>query len=304
MEPTMKMLCRAVTALVVLVGCATTSGASSGSKVTVTSLPPLSLGLVSYSGAATASSDAQSLQTLLSQRLGRDVTTRVFPAEAELSSAVAAGTVDLAWLPPFAFVEAESKGKVTPIVKIARHGLPFYRGVLFVKSASKVSSLKDLQGLKAGWVEKNSAAGYLFPRAIIRQAGLKPAELFKREIFLGDHAAVCKAVLDGQVDVGATYADDRPKGQPVEIDGCVQASGAEAAKGLRVIATSAPIPNDVIAARPELPPADISRIREIFQGFKPTGDEQKILSVFKAESFVEVGAEDFEPVRFAADAAK
>ena len=91
-------------------------------------------------------------------------------------------------------------------------------------------TIQDLKGLNVAWVEQTSAAGYLFPRAALLQAGLKPAELFKTETFVGDHAAVCKAVLDGKADVGATYADDRGE-NAMQIDGCVQSVG-DAATGL------------------------------------------------------------------------
>ena len=85
----------------------------------------------------------------------------------------------------------------------------------------------------------------------------------------------------------------------------MQSVGAEAAATLHIVSTSAPIPNDAIAARPGLEKAEADRIRAVFLGLK--GDEagRALLGqVFKAEGFAEVGGADFEPVKFAADAAK
>jgi phosphonate transport system substrate-binding protein len=279
--------------------------AAAQTKITIRKLVPLSLGLTGYSGAESARQDSAALQKYLAGKLNREVTTKVFPDFDTLTSALASGSVDLGWMQPFALVGAQKKGHVVPLVKAVRHGLPFYRGVLFTKADRKVEGgLKGLQGLRVAWVANTSAAGYLFPRAAIVQAGLVPGKLFKSESFAGDHSAVCEAVLSGKADVGATFADDRPQSEAMQVDGCVQSVGAEAAKGLKIVGTSAPIPNDAIAARPGLDPEEASRIRKAFLGLKDDADGRALLqSVFKAESFDDVGDEDFEPVRFAADAA-
>ena len=271
-------------------------------KITVTKLQTLTLGLTGYTGEDAARSDAEVIQATLSAKLGRNVTTRVFPNSDALSSALAKGEIDLAWMQPFAVVDASKKGKVTPLVKAVRHGLPFYRGVLFTKGEKTVPILKGATSLRVAWVSKTSAAGYLFPRAFLVQGGLKPAKLFKSETFEGDHGAVCRAVLAGKAEVGATYADDVTSGAP-QVDGCVQAVGAEAAKDLHIIATSAPIPNDAIVLRPGLDPAEAERVRKTFVGLaEDTTGKALLASVFKAEGFVEAGADDFEPVKFAAEA--
>lgn len=278
---------------------------ASPKKITVRKLAPVSFGLTGYAGAASARSDSAALRAYLSEKLGRTVTTRVFKDYESLASAVAAGEVDVAWMQPLALVAAKRKGAVTPLVKAVRHGLPFYRGVLFTKADQKGEGLKSLEGLRVAWVDAHSAAGYLFPRAALVRAGLKPASFFASESFAGDHDAVCRAVLEGKADVGATFADDRPDGQKMLVDGCVQSVGAEAASGLKIVSTSAPIPNDAIAVRPGLASAEVARLRSVFLGLSGNEDGRSLLGrVFKSEGFVEVGPSDFEPVEFAAQAAK
>lgn len=273
-------------------------------KITIKKLAPLSLGLLGYGGIEGARSDSDALQKYLASKLNREVTTRIFGDSEALSSALASGNVDLGWMQPFALVDAQKKGSVVPLVKAVRHGLPFYRGVLFTRADRKVEGgAKGLAGLKVAWVAKGSAAGYLFPRAGLVRAGLVPKKLFKSEEFVGDHLAVCRAVLEGKVDVGATFADDRPNGEAMLIDGCKQSLGEDAAKELKIITTSAPIPNDVIAARPGLDPEEASRVKKAFLGLKADAEGLTIMAVFRAEGFAEVGEEDFAPVRFAAEAA-
>lgn len=274
-------------------------------KITIKKLAPLTLGLTGYGGAEGARADSEQIQKYLQAKLSREVTTRVFADAPALSKALASGEIDLGWMQPFTVVEALKAGRVEPLVKAVRHGLPFYRGVVFARADRKLApGLKGLGGLSIGWVNETSSAGYLFPKAAFVQGGHSPAKLLKKQEFLKDHSLVCRAVLDGKVDLGATFADDRPAGEKMVVDGCVQSVGAEEASKLQIVLTSAPIPNDAIVARPGLPADDAARIRKAFGELKADTDGRVLLgAVFKAEGFEDVGAEDFEPVKFAAEAA-
>jgi phosphonate transport system substrate-binding protein len=287
-------------------GCATVdTPAPERHAATASPVPPFSMGIASYGGAEIARADAQALETFLSEKLGRTVTIRTFSMEWELGTALAEGRLDFAWLPPFAFLDAQAKGDVKPLAQVVRHGLQYYRGVLFSRTDSRVDSAQKLAGSTVAWVAKSSAAGYLFPRAALAQAGFKPTALFKRELFSGDHTAVCRAVLTGEVDVGATFADDRPNGESMQIDGCVQGLGADKARELRIVGTSAPIPNDVIASRVGLWPADVDKLRQLFLKMAESDDGRAILQkVFKAEAFGDVKGDEIDAVRRAAEAAR
>jgi len=267
-------------------------------------LAPLVVGLAGYGSEDLARQDAQRLNRFLSEHLGWSVLTPVLPSYDALAAALASGKVDVGWIQPVALVNASKKGAVVPLAKAVRRGVPFYRSVLFVRADRKGEGLASLKGARAGWVGPASSSGYLFARAAIVQADFAPAKLFAKEEMLGDHFAVCNAVLDGKVDVGATFADERPRGEAMQVDGCVQAVGAEAASRLRIIATSAPIPNDVIAARPGLSEPEADRIRQAFLTLADSAEGRELLqAVFKADGFAELGEGDFEPVRFATEAA-
>jgi ABC-type phosphate/phosphonate transport system substrate-binding protein len=64
-------------------------------------------------------------------------------------------------------------------------------------------------------------------------------------------------VLEGEADAGATFAND---GRGGALAGCEETIGAET-RNLRVLATSEPIPNDLVAARPGLPPDVLATVR-------------------------------------------
>src|SRR5581483_2072706 len=86
-------------------------------------------------------------------------------------------------------------------------------------------------------------------------------KFFSEEMMAGDHPGVCKAVKDGKADVGATFAQDPGEGKTAQADGC----GAQAAD-YTVIASVGPIPNEVIAARPDFT-FDRKRVNRIVQAF-------------------------------------
>jgi hypothetical protein len=65
----------------------------------------------------------------------------------------------------------------------------------------------------------------LLARRMLLGAGFTDADLANAKFF-GDHAAVCKAVLDGAADAGATFAND---GRGGPLAGCAETEGAERA---------------------------------------------------------------------------
>ncbi len=156
-----------------------------------------------------------------------------------------AGQTDVVWLPPVLALRATANGHVRPIALPVRNGESSYSAALFVRSDSSLQGPEDLKEVRVGWVDPQSAAGYLIMRAHLESQGVELQDAFEQELFLGSHDAVTEAVLEGRVDVGATFAylgkDGRPK----------RAGWGET--DMRLIVHAGPIPNDVVAARLGLP---------------------------------------------------
>jgi phosphate/phosphite/phosphonate ABC transporter binding protein len=259
-------------------------------------------GIVAYGGAQVSADDAKKLETVLSSRVGQSLAVRVFQDESALATALARGELDAAWMPPLAFVAARAHSEVKPLAKVMRHGFGDYRSVIFTRLDRGVGTLDDLKGGTMAWVDKRSATGYLFPLAMLQRAGLKPSELFANELFAGDHAAVCRAVLDGTAVAGATFADERPRGEPIQIDGCLQSLGPADAAKLVIVQVSKPIPNDVVAVRAGCPTELASGLKNTFLLLSIDAEGKQLLSsVFKADSFADASIEEFG---FASEAAQ
>jgi phosphonate transport system substrate-binding protein len=154
---------------------------------------------------------------------------------------LASGDTDIVWLPPITALRATASGAVRPIALPIRNGESSYRAALFARKDSPWRSEGDLVGLRAAWVDPESAAGYLIVRAHLRQRGVDLGAAFVENMFLGSHDAVAEAVRSGKADVGATfvYLDD---------DDNVRRAGWGGG-AMQIISHAGPIPNDIIAAR-------------------------------------------------------
>ncbi|MBK7864561.1 MAG: phosphate/phosphite/phosphonate ABC transporter substrate-binding protein [Archangiaceae bacterium] len=228
---------------------------------------PISFGISQPYGADHAAKAKALIEPYLSKELKSPVTVQVFGSYDELSGALAEGKVDLAWITPLAFVRAADKNAdVTALSKAMRAGGGglFYRAVFIAKKGSALASVADLKGKKVAWVNKTSTSGYLFPREMVKKAGFDPDAFFGGETFSSDHPAVCKAVKSGAADVGATFATDPDEGNPPKADGCADAGGS--LDEWKVVASSGPIPNEVIACRPDFA-FDRKRVNSIVQVF-------------------------------------
>ena len=163
-----------------------------------------------------------------------------------LLEAMRSGQLDFAWLNPSGYVDAAKENIADVLLKSAREAGPFYWSAFIVKADSRFRKLEDLQGASVAWVDPNSAAGYLFPRATIAQAKLDPDKFFGKEVFAGGHDAVVLSVLNGSVDVGATFANNT-KGTSGAWTQYLKDAADQ--KKIRVLAYSRPIPGDTVSVR-------------------------------------------------------
>ncbi|MCU0699309.1 MAG: phosphate/phosphite/phosphonate ABC transporter substrate-binding protein [Myxococcaceae bacterium] len=258
---------------------------------------PLKFGMAHPYGDAHAAQAKALIEPYLSKALGSAVTVQTFETYEALSDALATNQVDLAWITPLAFVQAAQKNRdVTAVSKAMRasDGGLFYRAVFIAKATAPLADLKALKGTKVAWVGKSSASGYLFPRALLKDQGLDPDKTFSSEVFSGDHPAVCKAVREGTVDVGATYAAEPKEGQALVPTGCEDAGPVG---DFKVLGSSNNLPNEVIAHSPDFP---LFRLNDVMMAFGRMGqspDGKKVLAdAFRAQGFGVAVEGDFDQV--------
>ncbi len=168
----------------------------------------------------------------------------------ELADAIDDNEVGLAWMPPLPTLDLMSRGVAAPVAIPARQGVTSYHAALVVRKNGP-KSLAELQGRRAAWVDRESAAGYLVPRMFLAAQGFDVLRFFSRELFVHAHAAVVDAVASGDVDVGATYCHVDASGRAIR--GAWLDEHGNPTRSLEVLATMGPIPNDALVAARELP---------------------------------------------------
>jgi phosphonate transport system substrate-binding protein len=224
----------------------------------------------------------------LADATGLEVTPRGVASYRRLLDQLKEGDVDLVWLPPILAHRAIANHHVTPIALPIRNGESSYRAALFCRGDSRCKSLEDLEGLRAAWVDPQSAAGYLIIRAYLADRGVDVARAFRENFFFGSHAAVANAVRDGMADVGATfvYLDDnqRPK------------RAGWGMQDMRMIAHAGPIPNDMVAARAGLSSLVVRLIQSALIDVHNAPLREAARVLLAAEGFVVPSAEHLAPL--------
>jgi phosphonate transport system substrate-binding protein len=223
----------------------------------------------------------------LSAALGTEVSAHSFAGYRALLDAMHAGDADLAWLPPVIALKATARGRTIPIALPVRGGVASFSTALFTRETSVLRDPQDLRGVRAAWVDRESAAGYVVIRASLRARGVNVDRVFTAESFLGSHEAVVRAVESGAADVGATFVHLDPE------TGKVRRAGWGYAK-MRVIAVAGPIPSDVVAASIRMP---VSTIRAVQRALMDPADRALAAAaraLLDAEGFVEARSEHLD----------
>ncbi len=229
--------------------------------------PRLWFGLVPPAASLPRPDRLGELTELVGERSGLVIARRQVASYDDLARLLRGGVLQLAWLPPILFAHLVTEGVVREVASADRGEAEPSLSVLVAKRGRGLRTVEDLRGLSVGWVDPLSAAGYVVPRLRLARAGHPPDTLFARERVFGSHAAVVRAVLDGTIDVGATYAGvggDGELSRGAFVDLGVPAQTLEIALGF------GPIPADVVAVHATVPAAVEDRLAEALLADDPT----------------------------------
>lgn len=187
------------------------------------------------------------LASHLGQVLGRPVSVRVGQNYEQHIAAIGQDEVDIALLGPASYVRMVDKYGRKPILARFQVGDdPHLYGVIAVRRDSPLQRLEDLKGRRFAFGDPESTMGHLVPRHMLLQAGV-PVEALGRYDFLGSHRNVALGILAGDYEAGAMKHEVYEE---------------FAARGLRALAVSPPMPDHLFVTRADLPPADVARLRQ------------------------------------------
>ncbi|MGE0787355.1 MAG: phosphate/phosphite/phosphonate ABC transporter substrate-binding protein [Sandaracinaceae bacterium] len=199
--------------------------------------PALHLGVVEFADEGTIRGQFEPVAAYLSAELNRPVELSMLQPH-EVVPQVLDHEIELAALSPYRYVTAKERDPEMRLLAVGYgRGGASYEGMIVSRLDSGILRLDDLVGKIFCYTDTESSSGYIYPRALLRQAGLDPDESFRHTMMTHDHSSSLRLVMGGQCDAAAVYRD-------IVFD---PANGFDHAQ-LRILASTDRIPNDAYVA--------------------------------------------------------
>lgn len=220
------------------------------------------------------------LTNYLSKKTGLKVSFRASPNLGSAVNELGKDQTQIAYLTPVAYIEAQEKFKVKPLVAPLKHGKSTFNLVVAVQQDSSINSMADLAGKSFALGDEKA----LLQRAVVVNGGINLHQ-FSRFGFLKHYDNIAKAVLNKDFDAGILKDTVYEK---------------FAKQGLRSIHVSPPLPSYLFAVNEKLPPETVKKLRAAFLALKADSAENKaILKELDPgyEGFVAAEDKDYDEVR-------
>lgn len=201
-----------------------------------------------------------------------------------LVSALDQGLVHYAWLPPLPAARAVRSGSIVPAAIAVRHGATSYFTGLITRSTSGIRDVDDLRGVRAAWVDRESASGYVVIRAALRDQGVSLVNAFAEDLFLRSHDEVARAVDSGRADVGATCFNVTHGAVQMGRSSYTGASG-QLLSDIHIVAQAGPIPSDIFAVHKSVPAPLLTKLQNALIGALPATLFEAAKAMMFADAF-------------------
>ena len=239
----------------------------------------------------------------LSDKLGTTVNVTLATDYSTIVEAMASGQVDIGIMPPAAYVQARDMGAAEALLTSQlgaydrETGLPIegeltgtFKGEILVRSDSDMQELTDLAGKKIATLSPNSASGYIYPVAEMKEAGIDPVTDCTLTT-VNDIPSEMTAVLNGQQDACFVFEGARNvfAGSFADYD---------LMQDLRVLyLTEGDIPNDAIAVQPDMDPAVKEQVKEVFLNMKNDEEGAEAMTLWSHQGYTEVTESAYDTIR-------
>lgn len=251
----------------------------------------------------TMEAKAKPFAEYLSKKLDREVEVTLATDYSTIVEAMSSGQVDVGIMPPAAYVQAKDMDAAEAILTSQlgdydqKTGLPLegeltntFKGEILVREDSGLNKLTDLKGKKIATLSPNSASGYIYPVAELKDAGVDPTTDATLTT-VNDIPSEITAVLNGQMDAAFVFEGAR------NVFGS-SFSDNDLFKELKVLyLTEGDIPNDAIAVQPKMDDKLKEEIKEVFLGMKDDEDGAEAMSLWGHQGYEEAADSAYDTIR-------
>lgn len=171
----------------------------------------LKMGFVPMKDGDTLIESVEPLTEMLSKELGIKVEGFTATNYVGVVEGLGSGQVDFGFIPPFAYVLANSESNAQVILTaINKSGEAKYRSQFLVRKDGGIKNFSDIKGKTVAFVDPSSTSGYLFPGAHLITEGID-IEKDIQYVYSGGHDKSLQLLLNGDVDVATTFVDSRER---------------------------------------------------------------------------------------------
>lgn len=196
----------------------------------------------------------------LGEQLKASVVFNIAPDYGSLQKDLEQDNIQIAIFSPGAYANAlrEIPDIIRYVATIQWSDSYFYKGYIFTRRDSGISSLADMHGKTIAFTDVHSSSGYEFPVTLFLEKGIDPDRYFSAIFFLGSHDNVLAGVDARNVQIGATNDTSYSIYQRTHHD------------PFRVILETPEIPYAAVAVRSSLPGPLFKKLQSVFAGLNRT----------------------------------
>lgn len=245
----------------------------------------------------------------LSEKLGMDVNVTLATDYSTIVEAMASGKVDLGIMPPAAYVQARNLDAAEAILSsqlvkydedteepIEGEYTSTFKGEVLVKADSDMESLEDLKGKKIATLSPNSASGYIYPVAEMKDLGIDPLTDCTLTT-VNDIPSEMTAVLNDQQDACFVFQGARYVFSSKFTD-------YDLYKDLKVLyLTEGDIPNDAIAVQPSMDDDLKAQIKDVFLNMADDEEGKEAMSLWGHTGYGEADESAYDTIEAYTDKA-
>lgn len=225
------------------------------------------------------------LADYITQETGIPVDVTIKKSYHEIIEALSSKEVDFCYTGPLIYLGAHEKAGAIPLVKPVANGQPFYTSVIIVRKDSGINDIAGLKGKSFAFTDRDSTSGYLFPRAMLAEEGVKSLKFFSKVSYSGGHDSSLEGVYQKYIDGAGIFDYAFVKEKNTKTD------------DLKILKTSEPIPMGPIVTSKNFDPEIAKKLLDVFLTIGKTEETKILAEKIKVDGYVEAKDSDYDSIR-------